>query len=47
MKQFFTLLAAVLLTATTFAQVGINIDTPDASPALDIASTTGGYCHHV
>ena len=42
MKQFFTLLAAVLLTATTFAQVGINIETPDASAALDITSTTGG-----
>jgi hypothetical protein len=42
MKQFFTLLAAVLLTATTFAQVGINNETPDASAALDITSTTGG-----
>ena len=42
MKQFFTLLAAVLLTATTFSQVGINTDTPDASAALDITSTTGG-----
>ena len=42
MKQFFTLLAAVLLTATTYAQVGINIETPDPSAALDITSTTGG-----
>jgi len=42
MKQFYTLLAAVLFTATTFAQVGINIETPDASAALDITSTTGG-----
>ena len=42
MKQFFTFLAAVLLTATTVAQVGINIETPDASAALDITSTTGG-----
>jgi hypothetical protein len=42
MKHFFTLLAAVLLTATTCAQVGINIETPDASAALDITSTTGG-----
>ena len=42
MKQFFTLLAGVLLTATTFAQVGINTETPDASAALDIFSTTGG-----
>jgi hypothetical protein len=42
MKQFFTFLAAVLLTATTFAQVGINNENPDASAALDITSTTGG-----
>ena len=42
MKQFFTLLAAVLLTATTYAQIGINNETPDASAALDITSTTGG-----
>ena len=42
MKQFFTFLAAVLLTATTVAQVGINTETPDASAALDIVSTTGG-----
>ena len=42
MKQFFTLLAAVLLTATTFAQIGINNENPDASAALDITSTTGG-----
>jgi hypothetical protein len=42
MKNIFTLLAAVLLTATTYAQIGINIETPDASAALDITSTTGG-----
>ena len=42
MKHFFTFLATVLLTATTYAQVGINIETPDASAALDITSTTGG-----
>ena len=42
MKNIFTLLAAVLLTATTYAQVGINNETPDASAALDITSTTGG-----
>ena len=42
MKQFFTLLAAVLLTATTYAQIGINNETPDASAALDITSTTKG-----
>ena len=42
MKNIFTFLAAVLLTATTYAQIGINIETPDASAALDITSTTGG-----
>jgi hypothetical protein len=43
MKQFFTLLVALLLTGSTFAQVGINTETPDASAALDITSTTGGF----
>jgi hypothetical protein len=42
MKQFFTFLAAVLLTATTYAQVGVGTTTPDASSALDITSTTKG-----
>ena len=42
MKQFLTLLAAVLVTASTFAQVGIGTNTPDASAALDLTSTTGG-----
>ena len=42
MKQFLTLTATLLLTATTYAQIGINIETPDASAALDITSTTGG-----
>ena len=42
MKQLLTLLAAVLLTATTYAQVGINTENPDPSSALDINSTTGG-----
>lgn len=42
MKKLFTLLAAVLLTATTYAQIGINNENPDASAALDITSTTGG-----
>ena len=41
-EKLFTLLAAVLLTATTYAQIGINNETPDASAALDITSTTGG-----
>ena len=43
MKQLLTLLAAVVLTATTFAQVGINIATPHTSSALDITSTTAGF----
>ena len=42
MKQFFALLAVVLFTATTFAQVGIGTTTPDASSALDISTTTKG-----
>ena len=42
MKHFFTLLAAVVLTASTYAQVGVGTTTPDASSALDITSTTGG-----
>jgi hypothetical protein len=42
MKHFFTLLAVVLLTATTYAQLGIGTTSPDASSALDITSTTKG-----
>lgn len=42
MKNIYTLLAAVLLTVTTYAQIGINNENPDASAALDITSTTGG-----
>ena len=42
MKQFLTLTATLLLTATIFAQVGINTETPDASAALEISSVTGG-----
>jgi len=43
MKQFLTLLAAVVLTTTTYAQVGINNANPDASAALDITSTSAGF----
>ena len=43
MKNIFTLLAALLLTATTYAQIGINNENPDASAALDITSTTAGF----
>lgn len=42
LKQFFTLLAAVIFTATTYAQVGIGTTTPATSAALDITSTTKG-----
>ena len=42
MKNILTFLAAVVFTATTFAQVGINNENPDASAALDITSTTAG-----
>jgi hypothetical protein len=42
MKQVFTFLAAVLLTASTYAQVGIGTTNPNASAALDITSTTKG-----
>ena len=42
MKKVFTLLAAVVLTASAFAQVGLGTINPDASAALDITSTTKG-----
>ena len=42
MKQFFTLLTAVLLTATTFAQVGINNENPDASATYNIGDIVNG-----
>ena len=42
MKQIYTLLAVVLLTASTYAQVGIGTTNPNASAALDISSTTKG-----
>jgi len=42
MKQFLTILAAVLFTSTMYAQVGVGTTTPDASSALDITSTTKG-----
>ena len=43
MKQIFTFLAAVVLTASTFAQVGIGTTIPNPSAALDITSTTQGF----
>jgi hypothetical protein len=42
MRPFFTILATFLLSVSTFAQVGIGTNAPDASAALDITSTTGG-----
>ncbi|KRP27289.1 MAG: hypothetical protein ABS28_01345 [Cryomorphaceae bacterium BACL22 MAG-120619-bin32] len=42
MKQFFTVLALVVFTATTYAQVGIGTTDPNGSAALDITSTTKG-----
>jgi len=42
MKQIFILLALILFTSTTYAQVGIGTTTPAASAALDITSTTKG-----
>jgi hypothetical protein len=36
------LISLMLFTWVNYAQVGININTPDASSALDIESTTGG-----
>ena len=41
MKKLFTLLA-LTITLSMNAQVGINNDSPDASSALDITSTTAG-----
>tara|TARA_R110002012_G_scaffold127225_1_gene279404 strand:+ start:73 stop:462 length:390 start_codon:yes stop_codon:yes gene_type:complete len=43
MKQIFTFLAAVLLTASTFAQTGIGTTTPHASAQLEVSSTTKGF----
>ena len=37
-----TLIVFVLFTALGYAQVGVNTNSPDASSALDIESTTGG-----
>ena len=37
-----TLLTLILFSVISYAQVGINTNTPDASSALDIESTTGG-----
>jgi hypothetical protein len=42
MRPFFTILATFLLSVSTFAQVGIGTNAPDASAALDITSTTRG-----
>ena len=43
MKKIFTLITAILVTASTFAQVGIGTTNPEASAALDVTSTTKGF----
>ena len=43
MNHLFTFLAAVLLTASTFAQTGIGTTTPHASAQLEVSSTTKGF----
>ncbi len=43
MKQIFTLLASVVLTATMYAQVGIGTTNPNTSAELDVSSTTKGF----
>lgn len=42
MKRFYTFLFVVIVASSSFAQVGINTETPDPSSALDITSTVGG-----
>ena len=42
MKRLITPFIFIFLATTSFAQVGINNESPDASSALDITSTTGG-----
>ena len=37
-----TLITLLFFTAFTYSQIGINTDSPDASAALDVVSTTGG-----
>ena len=37
-----TLITLMLFTVMSYAQVGINTNTPDASSVLEIKSTTGG-----
>ena len=43
MKKVLLCAAFIAASFTSIAQVGINIETPDASAALDITSTTGGF----
>ena len=39
--RIITTITLMLFTALSYAQVGINTNTPDTSSALDIESTTG------
>lgn len=43
MKKYFLLLAGVFSLGITSAQVGINTNTPNASAALDVESSTQGF----
>ena len=43
MKKLLLSAAFIAASFTSIAQVGINIETPDASAALDITSTTAGF----
>lgn len=41
-KIIYSFVLTIILVATTFAQVGIGTNTPDASAALELSSTTQG-----
>ena len=43
MKHLFTILAAFLIEASTFAQTGIGTTAPHASAQLEVSSTTKGF----
>lgn len=43
MKQLFTILATVLVTATTVAKVGIGTTAPNATEVLEACSTSQGF----
>lgn len=43
MKQLFTIIGSILLSVSTYAQVGINNPNPDTSAVLDVTSTSKGF----